>query len=95
MVILGCWVGDNISLRQPLSVVFRIFDLPTFEHLDAAPSSTRKSFCSFLLSIPSHFRGVQRVELVAAAAAAPARKLRSWEKDTGSSVEIAAETELL
>lgn len=41
----------------------RIFDLPTFAHLDGQPSSVTRSFCSFLAAVPTSFQAVQTLRV--------------------------------
>ena len=52
------------GLHQPFPILVkhpRIFELPTFTHLDGQPSTVSRSFCSFLAAVPKGFKGVERL----------------------------------
>lgn len=82
------------GLHQPFPILTRhprIFGLPTFEHLDAM-ETFQKSFCCFLLEIPTDFCGVQAISV---ATAGTATTLRLSEKGSERTFEVTVSGELI
>eukprot|EP00435_Cladocopium_sp_Y103_P006899 s3196_g2.t1 len=81
------------GLHQPFPILTRhprIFGLPTFEHLDAM-ATFQKSFCCFLLEIPTDFCGVQAITV----ATGTATTLRLSEKGSERKFEVTVPDELV
>ncbi|CAJ1380802.1 unnamed protein product [Effrenium voratum] len=77
------------GLHQPFPILSRhprIFELPTFQHLDAQEASAR-SFCAFLRKVPQDFKGVHNVEVSGCT-------LEILEKDSQRRFSVTSEAEL-